>query len=411
MSVITFRPRHTLLFLSLLLTLVAGCRDSTGLRSLDTGMKKLQEGDIAGAVRQLQRAVAVRPTDPSAHCNLGMAYARTNRHADAIAAFREAERLAPRDPRPLELIVHSLLALNNPDAARESARKALAIAPEEPRLTTLLACVEARDGNDAEARKLLTEALRLNRDYAPALYDLGMLNLKGGGRKELAENLLKRFLEQVPADARAEEVRATLASLIAPPPQPEPTIEPPAQKAPPPPPPPPPVSRDIPATAALPIPDNRRAHDANAEFSAAVKAQDQGQTRLAMQHYQEALRIDPSMAKASYNLGLIHLKANKNEAAQEAFEAAIRVDASMEKAYLQAGVAALNRGRSLEALQHFTTVIRMNRSNIEARYLAGVACVNLKKQDSARAHFAAYLKLAPRGPMAGYIRTWMKNHP
>jgi len=59
------------------------------------GVMLAMTGDIKGAVRQLERAVAVDPRDASARLNLAVAYSRAGRFSDARSQASEALRLDP----------------------------------------------------------------------------------------------------------------------------------------------------------------------------------------------------------------------------------------------------------------------------------------------------------------------------
>lgn len=73
----------------------------TGAQSTDVAYEALSEGRTAEAVAQLDGSAAVRTSDPAALINLGTAYARQGRIADARAMFTAA--LASEDHYFLEL--------------------------------------------------------------------------------------------------------------------------------------------------------------------------------------------------------------------------------------------------------------------------------------------------------------------
>ena len=61
-----------------------------------------QAGDIAGAIRNYEKYVALRPNSVLALSNLGAAYAHESRYQDAIVQYRRALKLQPANP-PIEL--------------------------------------------------------------------------------------------------------------------------------------------------------------------------------------------------------------------------------------------------------------------------------------------------------------------
>lgn len=68
----------------------AAFAEDTGAKSVDVAYQALSEGRTAEAIAKLDGSAAVQTSDPAALINLGTAYARQGRIADARALFTAA---------------------------------------------------------------------------------------------------------------------------------------------------------------------------------------------------------------------------------------------------------------------------------------------------------------------------------
>ena len=88
-----------------------------------------REGQIAGATNEFEKAVALRPSDYVLWLDLGNARAQARNHDGALAAFREAARLAPYYARPPWDTGQFLLRVGRRDEAFDELRLAMASRP------------------------------------------------------------------------------------------------------------------------------------------------------------------------------------------------------------------------------------------------------------------------------------------
>ncbi len=63
---------------------------------VNAGNLLLEDGDIDGATRRFEAAIALDPDYPEAHHNLGVAYRRAGRRGDAVRELRRATGLERR---------------------------------------------------------------------------------------------------------------------------------------------------------------------------------------------------------------------------------------------------------------------------------------------------------------------------
>ena len=105
---------------------------------------RLAAGDAAGARAALQRAL--QGLSGAARLEplllLGVAEFGGERNAEAVAAFREAQQVAPRDPRAYTFEARVLLAANDAAGARRALERGLARAPGDTTLTRALRTLE-----------------------------------------------------------------------------------------------------------------------------------------------------------------------------------------------------------------------------------------------------------------------------
>jgi Flp pilus assembly protein TadD len=62
---------------------------------VSVGNRKLEDGDVAGAIAQYREAIRLAADNPQAHYQLAVALARQGARGEAKREFEEARRLAP----------------------------------------------------------------------------------------------------------------------------------------------------------------------------------------------------------------------------------------------------------------------------------------------------------------------------
>lgn len=125
------------------------------------------------AALHLRRACAVATDDDVVHALMGLCQALLGNFHAAVAAYRRALSIAPRNPWYHHNLGHLLdVAIGNPHAAAEHLRAARRMEPLEHEITASLAHCLARVGELEEARQLADEAVRSaprNRDHRALL--------------------------------------------------------------------------------------------------------------------------------------------------------------------------------------------------------------------------------------------------
>jgi tetratricopeptide (TPR) repeat protein len=192
---------------ALVLLASPGCSPRNGEAVLEAGMARLQQGQFESAAQLLEKAVRRQPQSATAHCNLGIAYWELGEVTRALASLGRAAELARNDPRPLELLGQVFTRLERWEEARRTLADAQALDPGSARVMTSRAVVEFRAGEPAAAEALLSRALKMDPNYAPALYNMAQVQRYLPDGKAAAGTYFERFL-----DAATHEDRHTTAA-------------------------------------------------------------------------------------------------------------------------------------------------------------------------------------------------------
>jgi tetratricopeptide (TPR) repeat protein len=185
--------------------LISGCGGS-GESNLETGLAKLRESNYKEAVNSLQKAADQMPNNATARCNLGIAYWKLGRHKDALVCFKKAAQLSPDDVRPLEFEAQVLIDMQSWNEARNVLVQANKRLPSSPRILTSMALVEFRAGNNAQALARLNQALNTDPAYAPALYNMAILQRDRMNNKEAATNYFQNYLKVAGTASRIKDI-------------------------------------------------------------------------------------------------------------------------------------------------------------------------------------------------------------
>jgi tetratricopeptide (TPR) repeat protein len=160
----------------------------TGRAFLNIGTAYYRMGRFADAAEAYTRAAKFDDAakSPVLHGNIGDTYLRLNRPADAKRAFATARILAldglrvnDRDSRNLSRIAAFEAKLGMPAEAVAHATQAVAIAPRDPDVRYKLAVVYAVGGRSSEALRALREAIALGYKAAEANADYDLAGIKG----------------------------------------------------------------------------------------------------------------------------------------------------------------------------------------------------------------------------------------
>jgi tetratricopeptide (TPR) repeat protein len=197
---------------SLMLTglLLAGCGGGSGEANIEEGLTKLIKGDYKAAAKKLQIALEKLPDNPTAWCNLGIAQWKLGQTDQAQVSLRKAADLDSNDPTPLEFLGGVLLQMQDLDEARKMLVKAGELSPNSPQIYTALGAVEFHAGQNGMAEAYFKQALAIEPNYPPALYNMGRLYRERMHNTEAAIQYFGKYIEVGGNDEHVKLARAEL---------------------------------------------------------------------------------------------------------------------------------------------------------------------------------------------------------
>lgn len=135
--------------------------DSRGGDYADLGALYIQMGRYEEATAVLMKGVKVKPEDGSVHLELGNLYLQIENYGAAIAEFRQAKALDPRNPDPIRALAIALMESGKLREAESVLRTGIRTLDESKRwrLHLTLCQLLARLGEDTGDQDLCAEAL------------------------------------------------------------------------------------------------------------------------------------------------------------------------------------------------------------------------------------------------------------
>jgi len=121
----------------------------------------------------------------------------------------------------------------------------------------------------------------------------------------------------------------------------------------------------------------------------------QGQVDEAIEHLQEALRLDPNHAEAHSNLGVALARRGRPLEAIEQYREALSLDPYQTQAYSNLGNALLQQGRTQEAIAQFDAALTIDPNDPQARTNRAGALLRDGRTDEAIADLEQVLRIAP----------------
>jgi tetratricopeptide (TPR) repeat protein len=331
------------------------------------------------AVRELETAVNIQPSDVIGHTWLGYAYVAQRRYQDAAKEFDTSCQLAPDNLDAWYALGESYLQIG-----KNSALRLASLAPDGGRVLQLA----------AEQFLLRGDRARALADYTAAIVRRPDIPELRSGISELGGILPQ--IEISPSKDTSQEDQLYRASREA------------EQK-----------SRDAFNHVMQLAPNSYRAHqilgdalvlqgkpdEAIAEYSEVVAEKpdlpgihedmgkeflDSGKVQQALEAFESELQLQPNSASALTNVGRVLLMTGKDDRAVKILNAALRAERPPEETYLFLGDAYLRLKQLLPAIDMLTRYAALNKTDPEAYILLARAYKQIGNQSQMNTAIAQY---------------------
>lgn len=134
------------------------------------------ETDFNEAIKALNEAVKIMPKFATAYQALGLAYEKHSDADEALANYKKASAIDPKNPAYVVSIAYVYYYLkNNDDAAIGLYKQALGLKPDYAPAHQRLALVYTRKKDDAEAARHLLEAIKYDPKFLQPYLDLAQI--------------------------------------------------------------------------------------------------------------------------------------------------------------------------------------------------------------------------------------------
>ena len=120
-----------------------------------------------------------------------------------------------------------------------------------------------------------------------------------------------------------------------------------------------------------------------------------GKLEEAISHYKEAIQIDPNYTEAHYNLAIAFEKAGRTDLAIKEYRQAIELNRNFAKASNNLGLLYLKQGSIEEAITQYNEALRVEPGYAMAHNNLGIAYAQIKRTDEAVKHFQEAIRIKP----------------
>jgi tetratricopeptide (TPR) repeat protein len=123
-----------------------------------------------------------------------------------------------------------------------------------------------------------------------------------------------------------------------------------------------------------------------------------GRADAALEQYQQALRLSPTLARAHFGVGVIRSSQRRDAEAIQAFTAAVTADPAYAEAHFSLANALRRTGRIGEALGHYDAVLKADPSFSQAALGYSMGLIRLGRYREVRARLEADVRTYPDQP-------------
>jgi tetratricopeptide (TPR) repeat protein len=293
---------------------------------------------VGERLRWFQAAVAAHPRSVAAHTNMGAALIDKGDLDAAVAAGREAVRLAPTLALPHNLLGNALRGKRDLDGAIVCYKEAIRLHPTLGLVYTNLGTALADKGDLDGAIASFRKAIRIDPTSAPAHNNLGhALHIKGD-----VDGAIPCYQEAIRRDPTLAAAHTHLGSALH-------------------------IKGDV--NGAITCHKNELRLDPNnahAHVNLGNALADIGDVNGAIACYREGIRREPTIAAAHYNLGNVLGQKNDLDGAIACYKEAIRLAPNFARAYTRLGISLDRKGDRASAAAAYREAIRLAPTDLTA---------------------------------------------
>jgi tetratricopeptide (TPR) repeat protein len=275
-----------------------------------------QDGEFEAAAAAMKEAVALADGQANLYVMLGRRQGQAEKYREAIESFHRALKLDPQVPGAHYGLAMTLRSQGDLSAAQSEFELALKLNPDDALAHYQLGRFLIQQKRPVEASHHLQEAVRLKPELADAYAKLGVL-YRSLNKNDEAEKALRTAVRLNPKLGKAQYGLAQLLQAKGETEEAQKLFEQ--------------VREAKASSSAL-----NQASTLNLRGVTLMKA---GRLDEALGNFRNALKLDPSLASASYNQGLVLAQQGKTTEAIECFRTAIRLRPGFALAHYGLGLA------------------------------------------------------------------------
>jgi tetratricopeptide (TPR) repeat protein len=190
--------------------LLTGC----GRDPVASAITAIEQGHLQNAEQILAQALQEDPDNVNALMNLYIVQLKMGQQDSALAGFMQVAEMAPNDSSPLEYAASIQLDNNRWSEATALLTEALRRSPRSPSVQTALAVVDLNTTGAIAARDRLLKIIADTPAYAPALFNLGVINRDWLKNQSEGKKYFQRYLALEKNDSHTVIARVAMTEKI-----------------------------------------------------------------------------------------------------------------------------------------------------------------------------------------------------
>ncbi len=190
--------------------LLTGC----GREPVSSAITAIEQGHFQNAEKLLAQALQEDPDNINALMNLYIVQLKLGQQDNALAGFMQVAEMASNDPSPLEYAASIQMDNNRWPEATVLLTEALKRSPRSPSVQTALAVVDLNTTGAIVARDRLLKIISDTPAYAPALFNLGVINRDWLKNQSEGKKYFQRYLALEKNDSHTVIARMAMTEKI-----------------------------------------------------------------------------------------------------------------------------------------------------------------------------------------------------